>query len=79
MSFLRRSVQLLCQVVKQRLRQWTKPDKHTPALNVLIDLTRSQSELVLRTWKVSSRPFSFPQPNPNQNKCLPNQSTIDAA
>jgi len=47
MSFLRRSVQPLCQVVKQRLRQWTRPDNHTPIWNAALDITRSKSELIL--------------------------------
>lgn len=47
MSFLRQSVQLLCQAVKRRFRQWTKPNNHTLILNIALDLTRSKSELVL--------------------------------
>ncbi len=47
MSFLRQSVQLLCQIVKRRFRQWTKPNNHTLILNTALDLTRSKSELVL--------------------------------
>jgi len=47
MSFLQRSVQPLCQVVKQRLRQWTRPDNHTPIWNAALDITRSKSELIL--------------------------------
>ena len=47
MSFLRQSVQLLCQAVKRRLRQWTKPNNHTLILNIALDLARSKSELVL--------------------------------
>ena len=47
MRFLRQSVQLLCQAVKRRFRQWTKPNNHTLILNIDLDLTRSKSELVL--------------------------------
>ena len=47
MSFLRQSVQLLCQAVKRRFCQWTKPNNHTLILNTALDLTRSKSELVL--------------------------------
>ena len=47
MNFLRQIVHSLCQAVKQRLRQWTKPDNHTLALNAALDITRSKSELVL--------------------------------
>lgn len=47
MNFLRQSVQSLLQAVKQRLRQWSKPDHHTLILNTALDLTRSKSELVL--------------------------------
>lgn len=49
MSFLRQSVQFLCQVVKRCFRQWTKPNNHTLILNIALDLTRSKSELVLET------------------------------
>jgi len=35
------------QAVKQRLRQWTKPDNHTLVLNTALDLTRPKSELIL--------------------------------
>ena len=47
MRFLGQSVQLLCQAVKRRFRQWTKPNNHTLILNIALDLTRSKSELVL--------------------------------
>ena len=47
MNFLRRIVHSLSQAVIQRLRQWTQPDNHTMALNTVLDLTRSKSELVL--------------------------------
>jgi putative transposase len=41
------SIGSLCQAVKHYLRQWTKPDNHSPALNVATDLTRTKSELML--------------------------------
>jgi len=34
-------------VSKQALRQWTKPDNRSLALNAALDMTRSKSELVL--------------------------------
>jgi hypothetical protein len=37
----------LCRNVKQRLGRWTKPHNQSLALNVVLDLTRSKSELVL--------------------------------
>ena len=47
MNFLRQIAHSLCQAIKQRLRQWTKPDNHSPIRNTVLDLTRSKSELVL--------------------------------
>jgi putative transposase len=47
MNFVRQSVQSLLQAVKQRLRQWIKPDNYSPILNAALDLTLSKSELVL--------------------------------
>ena len=35
-SFVRHSIDALGQAVKQRLRQWTKPDNHTPVLNTVL-------------------------------------------
>jgi hypothetical protein len=46
-SFVRHSIDPLVQAIKQRLRQWTKPDNHTLVLNAALDLTRSKSELML--------------------------------
>ncbi len=46
-SLVQHSIDSLCQAVKQRLRQWTKPDNHTLVLNAAMDLTRSKSELML--------------------------------
>ena len=42
-----RCLNALCHAVNQRLRRWTKPDNQSLALNVVLDLTRSKSELVL--------------------------------
>ena len=47
MNHIRQSVQSLFQVVKQRLRQWTKPDNHSLLINAALDLTRPKSELIL--------------------------------
>jgi putative transposase len=46
-SFVRQSIDSLCQSAKQRLRLWTKPYNHDLFPNAAIDLTRSKSELVL--------------------------------
>jgi hypothetical protein len=46
-SFLRHSIDSVCQAAKQRLRQWTKRDTHSLVLNAALDLTRSKQELVL--------------------------------
>jgi hypothetical protein len=46
-SFVRKGVDSLCQAAKQRLRGWTKPENHRPALNAVMDLTRSKPELIL--------------------------------
>jgi hypothetical protein len=37
----------LCHAVKRRVRRWAKPDSQSLVLNVVLDLTRSKSELVL--------------------------------
>ncbi len=47
MNFLRQIVHSLSQAVKQRLRQWTKPDKHSLVLNTVLYLTLPKSGLVL--------------------------------
>ena len=47
LSFIRRYLDSLCRAVKQRLRYWTKPDTQSLALNAVLDLGRSKSELVL--------------------------------
>ena len=46
-SLARDHMHSLFQVVKQRLRHWTKPGNHTLILNTARDLTRSKPELVL--------------------------------
>jgi len=46
-SFVRMSIDFVCQAAKQRLRQWTKPGNHALVLNAAMDLTRSKPELVL--------------------------------
>ena len=47
LSFVRQSIESVCQATKQRLRRWTKPDNHDPVLNAVMDLTRTKSELLL--------------------------------
>lgn len=47
LSLVQHSIDALGQAVKQRLRQWTKPDNHALVLNAAVDLTRSKTELVL--------------------------------
>jgi hypothetical protein len=47
MDFLLQRLRSLLQGIKQRLRQWTKPDNRALALNVALDLTRSKSELMI--------------------------------
>jgi hypothetical protein len=44
---IRRCLNALCHEVKERLRRGTKPYNQSLALNVVLDLTRSKSELVL--------------------------------
>jgi hypothetical protein len=46
-SFVRRWADSLCQAAKRYLRRCTKPNNHALLLNVVTDLTRSKSELVL--------------------------------
>ena len=47
MDFLLQPVRSLLQAIKQRLRQWTKPDNRALALDVALDLTHSKSELIV--------------------------------
>jgi putative transposase len=47
LSLIRRCLNALASNVSQRLRRWTKPDNQSLALNAILDLTRSKSELVL--------------------------------
>jgi putative transposase len=46
-SVARRCLDSLCHNVKQHLRRWTRPDSQSLAVNAVLDLTRSKSELVL--------------------------------
>ena len=46
LSFIRRCLDSLCHDIKHRLRRWTEPDNQASALNTVLDLTRSKSELV---------------------------------
>jgi hypothetical protein len=46
-SLIRQCADALYQAANRRLRQWTKSDNHTLFPNVVADLTRSKSELVL--------------------------------
>ena len=46
-SFLLRGKDTLCQAVTQCLRLWMKPNNHDPVLNVAMDLTRNNPELLL--------------------------------
>jgi hypothetical protein len=67
MDFLLQPVRSLLQAIKQRLRQWTKPDNRALALDVVLDLTRSKSELMIenallrRQLAVLNRQFERPQ------------------
>ena len=47
LSLIRRRLDALRSNVKQHLRRWTKPDNQSLALNAILDLTRTKSELVL--------------------------------
>jgi len=47
LNHLRQIIPSLCQAIEQGLRQWTKPDNHSPIWNAALDLTRSKSELIL--------------------------------
>jgi hypothetical protein len=53
-SVVRQSMDCLCRVAKQRLRQWTKPANHDPVRNAALDLTRSKQELLLETCSCGS-------------------------
>jgi putative transposase len=46
-SIILRRLGSIRQVIKRSLRQLTKPDNHSLALNAVLDMTRSKSELVL--------------------------------
>jgi hypothetical protein len=42
---LRQVMQTGVDCLESRLRQWTRPAKHSQVMNVLVDLTRSRREL----------------------------------
>jgi putative transposase len=46
-SFILRRLGSIRQAIKRPLRQWTKPDNYSLALNAVLDMTRSKQELVL--------------------------------
>ena len=46
-SLIRSRLNALRRNLRQRLRRWTKPDNQSPALNAVLDLTRTKSELML--------------------------------
>jgi transposase InsO family protein len=46
-SLTLQSAASIWRAIKQSLRQWTKPNNHSLALNAALDITRSKSELVL--------------------------------
>jgi hypothetical protein len=46
-SVVRRRLDSPRRAVKQHLRRWTRPDSRSLAVNAVLDLTRSKSELVL--------------------------------
>jgi putative transposase len=54
-SLILRSIGSLWQAIKRPLRQWTKPDNHSLALNAALDMTRSKSELVLENALLCQR------------------------
>lgn len=47
LSLIQRGIDSICQIVKQNVSQWIKPDTHQLALSAIADLTRPKSELVL--------------------------------
>jgi hypothetical protein len=47
MDFVLQPIRSLLQAIKERLRQWTKPNNRAPVLDVAFDLTRSKSELMI--------------------------------
>jgi putative transposase len=46
-SIILRRLGSIQQAIKRPLRQWTKPDNYSLALNAVLDMTRSKQELVL--------------------------------
>jgi hypothetical protein len=55
-SFVRQSTDSLCQVGRQHLRWWTKPENHDLVLNTAMDLTRGNPELVLENMLPRQQP-----------------------
>ena len=47
LSMVQRSIDSLCQTVKQNIRQRIKPDTHQLVFSAIVDLTRPKAELVL--------------------------------
>ena len=47
LSMVQRSIESLCQTVKQNIRQRIKPDTHQLVFSAIVDLTRPKAELVL--------------------------------
>ena len=47
LSLVQRSIDSLCQTVKQNIRQRIKPDTHQLVLSAIVDLAQPKSELVL--------------------------------
>jgi hypothetical protein len=41
------SMESVCHAAKQRLRRWTKPDNYVPVLDAALDLTGTNSEVLL--------------------------------
>jgi hypothetical protein len=41
------SIESVCQAAKQRLCRWTRPDNHGPVLDAALDLTCTNSQLLL--------------------------------
>ena len=68
------SIESGCQAAKQRLRRWAKPDNHVPFLDASLDLTGTNSELLLENmllrWQLivlkrqAKRPALTLRPNP---------------
>jgi hypothetical protein len=57
LSFVRKSLDCLCQSAKQRLGQWTKLDNHAPVLNAALHPTRTRRELMLENMVPQMIPY----------------------